>query len=284
MKSSVLGSPRGHRPPVVVGIDGSQAAIQAAEWAVDEAVDREVPLRLVYVIPRQAEPAPFASVGNERMEQEYGETALRIAAAAVAAVGKNAKVETAILHGDPVTGLVEESCNSAMLCVGSTGIGRVAKLVVGSTAAEVAQAAPCSVAIIRSQSTRHTKGKSLIAVAVMDCTGNDVVVEQAMLEAQLRHAPLLALGVWRRDLAEMTAEEMARRMQLWVNRYPNIELHTARTHCDIADFLAVSDRRIQLTVLGDSDVNQIARLVGPHRHPVLGNAECSVLIVRPSSC
>ena len=32
---------------VVVGIDGSQAAIQAAEWAVDEAVSREVPLRLV---------------------------------------------------------------------------------------------------------------------------------------------------------------------------------------------------------------------------------------------
>jgi nucleotide-binding universal stress UspA family protein len=36
--------------PIVVGIDGSQAAIQAAEWAVDEAVSREVPLRLVEVI------------------------------------------------------------------------------------------------------------------------------------------------------------------------------------------------------------------------------------------
>ena len=35
---------------VVVGIDASQAAIQAAEWAVDEAVSREVPLRLVEVI------------------------------------------------------------------------------------------------------------------------------------------------------------------------------------------------------------------------------------------
>ncbi len=38
------------QPSVVVGIDGSQAAIQAAEWAVDEAVSREVPLRLVEVI------------------------------------------------------------------------------------------------------------------------------------------------------------------------------------------------------------------------------------------
>ena len=57
--------------PIVVGIDGSQAAIQAAEWAVDEAVSREVPLRLVEVITRQAEPAPLASVGNVRMEVEY---------------------------------------------------------------------------------------------------------------------------------------------------------------------------------------------------------------------
>jgi nucleotide-binding universal stress UspA family protein len=43
--------------PIVVGIDGSQAAIRAAEWAADEAVSREVPLRLVEVITQQAEPA-----------------------------------------------------------------------------------------------------------------------------------------------------------------------------------------------------------------------------------
>ena len=54
------------QPSVVVRIDGSQTAIQAAEWAVDEAVSREVPLRLVEVIPEQVEPAPFASVGNVR--------------------------------------------------------------------------------------------------------------------------------------------------------------------------------------------------------------------------
>jgi nucleotide-binding universal stress UspA family protein len=36
---------------VVVGIDGSQAAIDAATWAVDEARSLNVPLRLVHVIP-----------------------------------------------------------------------------------------------------------------------------------------------------------------------------------------------------------------------------------------
>jgi nucleotide-binding universal stress UspA family protein len=99
--------------PIVVGIDGSQAAIQAAEWAVDEAVSREVPLRLVEVITQQAEPAPLASVGNVRMEVEYAQAALRIAAAAVAADGKLVKVETAILQGDPAAVLLAESCSAS---------------------------------------------------------------------------------------------------------------------------------------------------------------------------
>jgi nucleotide-binding universal stress UspA family protein len=35
---------------VVVGIDGSSAAMRAALWAVDEAVSRDIPLRLIYAI------------------------------------------------------------------------------------------------------------------------------------------------------------------------------------------------------------------------------------------
>jgi nucleotide-binding universal stress UspA family protein len=49
MKGTPMRDSVTHKPAVVVGIDGSQAGIQAAEWAVDEAVSREVPLRLIYV-------------------------------------------------------------------------------------------------------------------------------------------------------------------------------------------------------------------------------------------
>ncbi len=273
-----------HKPCVIVGIDGSQAAIQAAEWAVDEAVNREIPLRLIYVMPEQIEPAPFAAVGNERMDYEYGETALRIAAAAVAASGKAVKVETAILHGDPVTQLVANSQGAAIVCVGSTGIGRIAKMFLGSTATELAEAAHCSVAIIRSQRSRHISGRSLIAVAIEDSSDNEIVVQQAMDEAMRRHAPVLALRAWRSDIPEISAEELDRRMQIWGSRYPTVEIHRASTSSDVADFLAVLDRHIQLTVLGSNDTDQIARLIGPHRHPLLGNAECSVLIARSSSC
>jgi nucleotide-binding universal stress UspA family protein len=269
------------QPSVVVGIDGSQAALQAAEWAVDEAVSREVPLRLIHVIPEQVEPATIVSVDNERMELEYGETALSMASAAVATIGKPVKVETAILRGDPATALIAESRDAAMVCVGSTGIGRFAKALLGSTVAELAEAAHCPVAIIRTRQHRAKPDIDLIVVAVNDSPGNDDAVERAIKEAQLRHARVLALGVWQQDLGEMPHDEVERRIHVWEQRYPSVQFHALATRTGIADFLDVSSSRIQLAVIGSSDTDQVASLIGPHSHPILGHAECSVLIVRP---
>jgi nucleotide-binding universal stress UspA family protein len=268
------------QPSVVVGIDGSQAAIQAAEWAVDEAVSREIPLRLVEVIPEQVEPAPLASVGNVRMELEYGETALRIATAAVEATGKPVKVETAILQGNPAATLIAESRDAEMICVGSVGIGRFARALLGSTAAELAEAAHCPVAIVRTQQSPPKSDSALIVVAINDSPDNDDVVEHAMAEAKLRHAPVLALGVLRKDSGNMPSAELNRRVQFWGRRHPGVKIYAGATRADIADFLAVMDRTIQLAVISSTDADQVARLIGPHRHPILGHAECSVLIVR----
>jgi nucleotide-binding universal stress UspA family protein len=267
-------------PPVVVGIDGSQAAIQAAKWAVDEAVSREVPLRLIQIIAEQVEPAPFASVGNVRMEQEFGETALRIATAAVEAVGKPVKVETAMLQGDPATTLLAESRHAAMICVGSVGIGRFARALLGSTAAELAETAHCPVAIIRTRQSQPKPASALIVVALKDSAGDDEVVEQAMAEAELREAPVLAVGELRKDTGDVPTDELRRRVAHWAARHPAVEIFAGASRDDISEFLAVMDRTIQLAVIGSADVDQLARLIGPHRHPILGHAECSVLVVR----
>jgi nucleotide-binding universal stress UspA family protein len=268
------------QPSVVVGIDGSQAAIQAAEWAVDEAVSREIPLRLVEVIPERVEPAPLASVGNVRMELEYGETALRIATAAVEATGKPVKVETAILQGNPAATLIAESRDAEMICVGSVGIGRFARALLGSTAAELAEAAHCPVAIVRTRQSQPKPDSALIVVAINDSPDNDDVVEHAMAEAKLRHAPVLALGVLRKDSGNMPSAELNQRVQFWGRRHPGVKIYAGATRADIADFLAVMDRTIQLAVISSTDADQVARLIGPHRHPILGHADCSVLIVR----
>ena len=58
---------------VVVGIDGSQAALDAATWAVAEAVSRGVPLRLVHVSPATHARRPLAK--DRPWDVERAETA-----------------------------------------------------------------------------------------------------------------------------------------------------------------------------------------------------------------
>lgn len=268
--------------PVVVGIDGSQAAILAAEWAVEEAISREVPLRLVYVIPDQSEPAPFAAVGNVRMEVEYGETALRIASAAVAARGEPVKIETAIVNGGSARRLVDETHCAAMICVGSTGIGRLGKALFGSTATEIAERSHCPVAIVRSQRNGASTENALIAVAVENSPDSDEVVGHAMAEAHLRHAPVLAVGAWRRDSGARSDSELDACIQAWRDRYPDVRVNITSARAEFADYLAVPDHPIQLVVIGAADTNQLIRLVGRHHHPIVAHAERSVLIVRSS--
>ena len=38
--------------PLVVGIDGSEASLEAVDWAADEAVRHDVPLHLVHAAAR----------------------------------------------------------------------------------------------------------------------------------------------------------------------------------------------------------------------------------------
>ena len=71
--------------PVVVAVDGSKAAIGAAEWAAKEAVHHDVPLRLVYVIQVADRPTSSADAASAR--EDYAESSLRAACLAVEATG-----------------------------------------------------------------------------------------------------------------------------------------------------------------------------------------------------
>ena len=87
----------GGAKPVVVGIDGSQAALDAATWAVDEAVSRGVPLRLVHVSAAKHARRPPAE--DRPWDVERAETALYRAEMTVNDMGRPVQIETAIVRG-----------------------------------------------------------------------------------------------------------------------------------------------------------------------------------------
>jgi nucleotide-binding universal stress UspA family protein len=257
---------------IVVGIDGSTAAINAANWGVDEAISRDIPLRLVQVVRDER-----ASGEADNLETQYAEMALHAARAAVQGRGKRVKVDTAIRRGDVDMTLIEESRGAAMICVGSVGIGYAASWLLGSTAVALAKHAQCPVAIIRTDG--QPSGGKQIVVVVDRHSDSDDVVHYALEEARLRRAPVLALGVWRWNLGAMSYEELDRRLSDWLLRYPDVLVDMCITGT-ATEYLVTRNRAIQLLVTGSADANQLTRLVGPRGYALPTYPNCSILLVR----
>lgn len=271
-RKSTINDPQSKR--IVVGIDGSDAAIGAAKWAVNEASSRDIPLRLVHAIP-----PPAGGNVDDRLEVEYGQSALRAACSAVHALDQSVALETELVHGSPESALIDESERAAMVCIGSVGTGAVARKVLGSTAESVAKRASCPVAVIRSAPDGEPTSPGWVAVVVDDSPENDSVLEHGFKEARLRDAPILALGVWRLGLGEIPYPQLDDRLGPWVSRYPDVHVMPAAARRGAAEFLSKTQEPVQLAVVGSDDTDKVARIVGA-RKPHFGHAGCSVLVMR----
>jgi nucleotide-binding universal stress UspA family protein len=106
--------------PVIVGVDGSHASLNAARWAVSEAVNRDVPIRLVHAVRN----------GYARSTDE----ALCAAEDEVRETGRSVRVEPAQIMGEPADVLVAESRHAAIVCVGERAANPGSGKLFGSTA------------------------------------------------------------------------------------------------------------------------------------------------------
>src|SRR6185369_12261696 len=174
-------------PSVVVGIDGSRSAVYAALWAVDEAISRDIPLRLIYAI----DPADTTSTDPEDAARDLAraEVAVRHAFTAVESTDKPVKIEVEILQEPPTRALLTAARSAALLCVGAMGLKHCSQGRIGSTAAAVASSTHCPVAIVRGHDPIRTQHQWVVA-EVDATTGSDGVLRRALEEARLRSAPL----------------------------------------------------------------------------------------------
>ncbi|SPM28280.1 universal stress protein [Mycobacterium terramassiliense] len=256
-------------PSVVVGVDGSKAAVAAARWAIDEAVSRDIPLRLVCVI----EAPESQRTGDRRLAA--ARSALQGARRAVEEAGQPAKVETEILWGKPLAGLLEESRSAAMICVGSIGLDHAAHGV-GSLSASLAASALCPVAVIRHPTGRRATARVGRVTVQADNAG---ALRHAFEEARLRQAPLRAIALSGSagpdDVAKRSAQaQLRRRIARWTRQYPDVRVESAVVRGSVDDYLAAHHGPDQLFV---TDARGCYDLCGAH------NAGTSVLATRSSN-
>jgi nucleotide-binding universal stress UspA family protein len=250
---------------VVVGVDGSKAATDAARWAVDEAVSRDIPLRLVSVVD-QSHPSGAGRLAAAR-------SVLRDAQRAVEGAGKPVKIETEILTGTPLAKLVEESRSAAMICVGAIGLDH-AHHGVGSLSAALAASALCPVAVICQPRGRSANSRVSRVVVEAD---NAAVLGCAFEEARLRVAPLRAILVAGSDVGDgkrLAEAQLSRRIAQWTRRYPDVPVECTVVRGNVDKYLAANGEPDQLFV---TDSRACHELCGAP------NAGRSVLAVRFSN-
>jgi nucleotide-binding universal stress UspA family protein len=278
-------------PTVVVGIDGSRSAIDAALWAVDEAVSRDIPLRLVYAIdPTCASTDPR----DTARDLARAEVAVRHAFTAVESTDKPVKIEVEILQDRPTHALRNASRWAAMLCVGSAGLKDCVKGRIGSTAAALASSAHCPVAVVRGHDPVHA-AQQWVVVEVDESAASDGVLRRAIEEAQLRNAPLRVLTIWQSRVTDihdanavadgnrLARAQLDRRLAQWKKRYPGLDVRAAAVNGSTLSYLAKNASSIQLLVVGHERPHGVAALLGPPGYAALHNAECSVLICEPQN-
>lgn len=262
--------------PVVVCVDGSDAGLRAATWAVREAVNRDVPLRIVHVIEVRDVDAekPEAYGDRLRLDAQYAESALREATAAVEATEIPVKLETEILWGPVESALIEESSHATMICLGTAEIACADGAPLSATAAAIARNAQCPVAIIGKQREPAAARPGWILVGVEGRADNEPVIEAAMEEARLRRLPILAVDIQSRHFGDIHRDDIGQRIDRWTRCYPDVVVRPVVSPHGIPQVITgdLSDRiddLVEMIVVGRVDGASVARIIGSGGHSIL---------------
>jgi nucleotide-binding universal stress UspA family protein len=237
--------------PVVVGIDGSEAALNAARWAATEAKNGLTTMRLVFAVPESS------TTDDRANDVRHACRALERASGVVSDLAPSLIVRTAIRHGTPEHVLLAESRGAAMLCVGADG----RRPGVGALAASLADKADCTVAIVRDTAPARD---GVVAVVLDDAPGNDEIVHRAMREGRMRRT---------------VVRQVDCRNGSWVRRFPDVRVEMVAPGATRA---ADHERPPvpELAVVGTADAARLADSTRVEGHPIHGYPDCTILVVR----
>lgn len=266
---------------VVVGIDGSRSARHAARWAVEEAISRDVPIRLVHVI----DPA-FTEDCDEAMA--YARLQLHRVWELLSTHGYEVKIESEIRQGAIAGELVTAAQGAAMLCIGAKGLKHSGRGH-GALAREVLASSSVPVGIIRHQhGTDDIAGPRLRrwVMAVLDETASGAIVLQAAIaEAKLRDAPILAMTSWSTTWPSTGRDRDD--IRVVVDRYPKdaeehhsgLQVCALQTPRDLLHLLDDTAGTLMLVVVAADNASRVDELAGPRARKVFRRSGCSLLVV-----
>jgi nucleotide-binding universal stress UspA family protein len=288
-----------HDRTVVVGIDGSQSALEAARWAAVEAARRHLRLRLVHAFGWTGEPvAGQPGLGDRRRDYllDHARSSLAAAEKAVTGHAPEVAVEQELVLGFPIEVLVAQSRKAELMVVGDRGLSRVGGLLLGSVSQALASHGTCPVVVVRGAG-QELPTSAPVVVGIDGSPVSEAALAFAYEEAALRGAPLVAVHTWIdlvadpsvAPLLDWEAIEVDERIVLgerlagWAEKYPDVPVRRVVTRDRAAHALLKEAAGAQLVVVGSRGRGGFAGLLlGSVSHAVVHRSPCPVAVIRPA--
>ena len=290
------------RPPVVVGVDGSDSALQATRWAARSAALRELPLHIVHacVLPPINHPTTAAS--QARWIDSLTENGQHIITEAVHVARVAAPhIEIATFHdvGTAAEVLIEKSADAQSVVLGSRGLGGFEGMLVGSVAVALAAHGHGPVIVVRGLGDRPPRTDGPVVVGVDGSPASEAAIGYAFEEASMCAAPLIAVHTWLdiafvrawtalpwdsdwQDVVDDETVLLAERLAGWQEKYPDVEVTRTVARDRPVRALTEAAQDARLIVVGSRGRGAVMGMgLGSTSQALLHTAPCPVAVVRP---
>ncbi len=286
---------------VMVAVDGSAASRVAVDWAARDAAMRRVPLTLVHVLPGAAVqswiqvPLPAAFLEDEqRAARDILSDAAEVVRAATAG-DKPSCVNEKILSGQTIPTLADLSKDADMIVVGSRGLGKWERRLLGSVSSGLVQHARCPVAVIHDEDPLIPHpAEAPVVVGIDGSPASEHATAIAFDEASRRRVGLVAVHTWSDagyelpgvEWNEVQPEEdmlLAERLAGWQERYPDVTVRRVVHRDQPARRLLEEAAKAQLLVVGSHGRGGFAgMLLGSVGSQVVQSSRMPVVVARGS--
>ncbi|MEZ7002943.1 universal stress protein [Streptomyces sp. AD55] len=292
--------------PVIAAVDGSHDSLRALDWAVDGALLREAPLRVVHV--RQYAAWPQADVLVAGPPDTGEDPVLDEARHHLAERAGLPPMEYIALEGVPGGVLPELGAGAQLLVLGSRGRGGFASLLLGSNGLASARDAACPVVVVP-RPGREVHGEAPAQEGPRVVVGLDVdnpdgaTLAFAFEEASRRGARLqvvaaypwpvqswaaagqiVAPAVDEASIASETRTLADGLLAPYRGRHPEVRAEALPVPGDAAGHLVEASRDADLVVVGRHRRRLLApaRMMGSVTHAVLLHAAAPIAVVPPT--
>ena len=273
---------------VIAGYDGSADSELALHWAARDARDRGVTLTVCHAwAPEELslvfEPAMF------ELARSHGEKIVNRGVEHARPFAGRGGVQPLLVSGPPVRVLCERSGANTMVVVGSRGRGRLAGLLLGSVAWQLAGHGQGRMVIVREAARRPNSAPGPVVAGIDGSPASHAALEFAGEEAALRSLPLLAVCALADAPASLGGarqmeEEFSRQLILWEKDHPAVSVlyHVSQGSPRAALLEAAAEA--QMVVVGARGRGGIPGMtLGSVTAALLHHAPCPVGIVRTAS-